>query len=53
MTPSSKVVGDLAIYMMTHHLTPEELLAKAKAGADFEAKTHGAALHSRGVMPMG
>lgn len=30
VTPSSKVVGDLAIYMMTHHLTPEELVEKAE-----------------------
>jgi pyruvate carboxylase len=30
VTPSSKVVGDLAIYMMTHHLTPDELIAKAE-----------------------
>lgn len=28
VTPSSKVVGDLAIYMLTHNLTPEELLAR-------------------------
>src|SRR5262249_41872224 len=28
VTPSSKVVGDLAIYMLTHNLTPDELLAR-------------------------
>jgi pyruvate carboxylase len=28
VTPSSKVVGDLAIYMMTHNLTPETLLER-------------------------
>src|SRR5262249_29410267 len=30
VTPSSKVVGDLAIYMLTHNLTPEELLARGE-----------------------
>jgi pyruvate carboxylase len=29
VTPSSKVVGDLAIFMMTNNLTPETLLARA------------------------
>jgi pyruvate carboxylase len=29
VTPSSKVVGDLAIYMLTHDLTPQDLLARA------------------------
>jgi pyruvate carboxylase len=28
VTPSSKVVGDLAIYMLTHNLTPAELLER-------------------------
>jgi pyruvate carboxylase len=28
VTPSSKVVGDLAIYMLTHDLTPETLLER-------------------------
>jgi pyruvate carboxylase len=28
VTPSSKVVGDLAIYMLTHNLTPADLLAR-------------------------
>jgi pyruvate carboxylase len=28
VTPSSKVVGDLAIYMLTHNLTPEELIRR-------------------------
>jgi pyruvate carboxylase len=29
VTPSSKVIGDLAIYMVTNNLTPETLLARA------------------------
>jgi pyruvate carboxylase len=29
VTPSSKVVGDLAIFMMTHNLSPEALLERA------------------------
>jgi pyruvate carboxylase len=28
VTPSSKVVGDLALYMLTHNLTPETLLER-------------------------
>jgi pyruvate carboxylase len=30
VTPSSKVVGDLALYMLTHDLTPEEILARGE-----------------------
>jgi pyruvate carboxylase len=30
VTPSSKVVGDLALYMLTHNLTPETLFEKGK-----------------------
>src|SRR5579884_2561124 len=29
VTPSSKVVGDLALFMLTHNLTPETLLERA------------------------
>lgn len=29
VTPSSKVVGDLALFMLTHNLTPETLLQRA------------------------
>lgn len=28
VTPSSKVVGDMALYMLTHHLTPEDVLQR-------------------------
>src|SRR5205085_9512912 len=28
VTPSSKVVGDLALYMLTHNLAPEDLLER-------------------------
>jgi pyruvate carboxylase len=28
VTPSSKIVGDLAIYMLTHNLTPQDLLER-------------------------
>jgi pyruvate carboxylase len=28
VTPSSKVVGDLALYMLTHSLTPQDVLAR-------------------------
>jgi pyruvate carboxylase len=30
VTPSSKVVGDLALFMLTHNLTPETLLERGK-----------------------
>jgi pyruvate carboxylase len=30
VTPSSKIVGDLAIYMLTHNLTPEDLLERGE-----------------------
>jgi pyruvate carboxylase len=30
VTPSSKVVGDLALYMLTHKLTPEEILERGE-----------------------
>jgi pyruvate carboxylase len=30
VTPSSKVVGDLALYMLTHNLTPEEVLRRGE-----------------------
>ncbi len=30
VTPSSKVVGDMALFMLTHNLTPETLMERAK-----------------------
>jgi pyruvate carboxylase len=30
VTPSSKIVGDLAIYMLTHDLTPQDLLERGE-----------------------
>jgi len=33
VTPSSKVVGDLAIYMLTHNLTPEALIERGPASS--------------------
>lgn len=30
VTPSSKVVGDLALYMLTHNLTPEDVLERGE-----------------------
>ena len=30
VTPSSKMVGDLALFMMTNNLTPEEVIARGK-----------------------